>query len=61
MQIVIEVQRWEPPEGTIFLRAESTPDRLLTSPFEGWLSLVGRLYDLFGRAALPRDMDGRPG
>jgi hypothetical protein len=62
VQIVIEVDRWQPPEGTIFLRSElDAADELLTSSFAGWLGLVARLSDLFGQAAQPFDTSGPPG
>lgn len=50
MDIVIHLDIQEPPAGTIRLRGEpgqASPDAAVLA-FEGWLAMVGALYELLG-------------
>lgn len=52
MRIIIQLDRRDPPTGTIRLGEESPEDVIddEASPlgFEGWLNLVGILYEVLG-------------
>jgi hypothetical protein len=61
MQIVIDLDGWEPPQGKLSLRAGPGGEDLLAVGFAGWLGLVGRLHELLGRADQPLEVRPRTG